>query len=251
MAVIRRRPRIAEPARDERGVMNVRQRFHDDEQGQTVVNVVVLVIVLGAALLSAYLLARTMDAAQSINVKADTIAETGRGINIATDSVVQLSRVNRSAVSINETAKPLDEQLARIVDEAKRINTLAVSINGTAGQINSTAGTINNTGGTINSTAGTINSSATNIRGSASTINQQGAAILDVARRIDIDVRLINENLDVTIGIARLIETDTSNILRQADEAHQNADCIDGKLPGGGADDAHCVAPPRSPGRSG
>ncbi len=242
MAVTRRRPRIAEPARDERGVMNVRQRFHDDEQGQTVVNVVVLVIVLGAALLSAYLLARTMDAAQSINVKADTIAETGRGINLATDSVVQLSRVNRSAVSINETAKPLDEQLARIVDEAKRINTLAVSINGSAQQINGTATTINNTGGTINSTAGTINQSATSIRTSAGGINATAAQILDVAQRIDTDVRLINENLDVTIGIARAIEGDTTNILGQAIEAHDTACGIDDEahLVIGGPADAHC-----------
>ncbi len=230
MAVTRRRPRVAEVARDERGVMNVRDRFHDDEQGQTVVNVVVLVIVLGAALLSAYLLARTMDAAQSINVKADTIAETGRGINIATDSVVQLSRVNRSAVSINETAKPLDEQLARIVEEAERINALAVSINDVAGEINGTAGTINGTAGTINSTAGEINTSATSIRGSAGGINARAAEILDVARRIDDDVRLINENLDVTIGIANQIKFDSGNILGEAISAHDTAACIDQKL---------------------
>lgn len=239
MAVTRRRPRIAELARDERGVMNIRDRLHGDnirdrlhgdEEGQAVVNVVVLVIVIGAALLSAYLLWRTMDTALDIATKADTIAETGRGINIATDSVIQLSRVNRSAASILETAQPLDEQLAAIVEEANSINALAQSINGTAGTINSTAETINGTAGQINSTAGTINTSATSIRGSASQINQLGAAIFDVARRIDTDVALINRNLDGTIGIANDIKGDSGNILREAVEAHDTAACIDEKL---------------------
>lgn len=206
--------------------MRVRQRFHAEDGLATMVSIVVLVVVLGSTGVAAGLLARTMNEANSINEKAADIAATGRGINTATDAVVQLSRTDEVAGSILTTAEPLEGQLAQIVGLAREIDELAASINGTAGAINGTAGKINNTAGAINTTAKGINAEA--------------AAILDVAKRIDVDVQTINENLDDTIAIARAILGDTNNVLVQAVDAHQNAACIDGKVAGSSGTDGHC-----------
>lgn len=206
--------------RTERGAINI-------------TNLIVLLVVLAAAGASAALLASTMDAAQNIKAKARTIARSGQGINIATDSVVQLNRTNETAASILDTAEPLEGKLSQIVDLAAEINGLAASIDGTAGRINDTAGAINDTAGTINSTAATINDTADGI-------NAEAAQILDVAERIDEDVRQINLNLDTTIAVARAISGDTGNIVVQAREAHQTAACIDQRLGGESGADGHC-----------
>lgn len=189
-------------------------------------NLVVLGIVLVALGGASVLLARTLRAAQRINIKAENISKTGRGINIATDAVIQLNRTNETAASILETAEPLEGKLTKVVSLAQSIDRLGGSILSSAGRINSTAGDINSTAGDINSTAQGINAEA--------------AAILDVGRRIDRDVRLINENLDATIAVARAIKGDTGNILGQAKEAHQNAACIDRKVGGSSGADGHC-----------
>lgn len=216
-----------------------RQRRHarasiGSERGAiNVTSVIVLVVVLTAAGVSAALLAQTMDAAQDINAKARNIARTGQGINIATDSVIQLSRTNETAASILDTAEPLEDKLAEIVALAEQINELAASIDGSAGTINATAGTINDTAGTINDTAGAINATAEGI-------NAEAAEILDVATRIDDDVRQINVNLDGTIGLAQAISGDTGNIVTQASAAHQTAACIDQRLGGESGADGHC-----------
>ncbi|MBA3306725.1 MAG: hypothetical protein H0U25_12500, partial [Thermoleophilaceae bacterium] len=117
-----------------------------------------LVVVVGVIGAAAVLLARTVQEAQSINDKAQNIATTGRGINTATDSVVQLTRTNNLARSILKSANPLETQLGGIVSTAQGIDGLAGSINSTAGSINSTAGSINDSAGRINTSAGSINS---------------------------------------------------------------------------------------------
>lgn len=226
MAVMRHWARVAGRARS--------------EEGQAATNVVVLLVVLVAAALTAWLLLQTTIAARNINAKAENISRTGQGINVATDSVIQLNRTNETADSILTTARPLQGQVAQIVDLAKSIDGLAVSINGTARTINGTAREINGTAGTINSTAIEINSTAGTIGNTARGINGKAAEILDVARRIDTDVRLINQNLDVTIGLANAIKGDTGNILGQATEAHVNACEIDRKLAGQQGTDGHC-----------
>jgi methyl-accepting chemotaxis protein len=187
---------------------------------------VILLVVLTAVGTSAGLLYRTLGAANRINEKADSIAESGRGINIATDSVIQLSRTNEVAESILGSAQPLEGQLTDVVALAQEIANLAVSINGSAGTINATAGTINSTASAIGATAGGINSEA--------------AGILAVAKRIDTDVATINRNLDATIEIARAIKDDTGNILGTAISIHRHAGCIDLKLLGGSGSDGHC-----------
>ncbi|MFN2388210.1 MAG: hypothetical protein ABR575_01185 [Actinomycetota bacterium] len=187
-------------------------------------NLIIIGVVVVAVGGAAVLLARTLGAAQSINKKADNISKTGRGINIATDAVIQLNRTNDTAGSILTTAEPLEGKLTKIVDLAKSIDGLGASILSSADRINGTAKEINSTAGTVGETAKGINAVA--------------AEILDVGRRIDNDVRIINQNLDRTIALARAIKGDTGNILAQARAAHQNAACIDRKL--GGPSDNHC-----------
>lgn len=204
----------------------IRDRMRDDAG---IASAIVLVVVLVAVLTSATLLWRTLSAANNINDKAESIAQTGRGINIATDSVIQLTRTNETAESILATADPLEGQLAEVVELAQSIADLAVSIDGTAGAIDGTANEIDSTAGTIGSTARSINSSAD--------------GILAVAGRIDQDVVNINERLDTTIGLARAIKSDTGNILTEALSIHQSATCIDRKAGGEASGDGHCENP--------
>jgi len=227
-------------------------------RGFTIASVIVLVVVVGVIGAAAVLLARTVQEAQSINDKAQNIATTGRGINTATDSVIQLTRTNNLARSILKSANPLETQLGGIVATAQGIDGLAGSINSTAGSINSTAGSINDSAGRINTSAGSINSSAGAINSSAGSINASVGSINDSANRIDslaasilstavkvhADVRLINTNLDVTLSLVSAVKGDTGNILAQAGGANDTAACIDRKLFGQAGDDGDCQGQP-------
>lgn len=242
--------------------------------GFQVTNAIIVLVVLTAAGIAAWQLARVVSAAQSISTKAANISQSGRGINLATDSVIQLDRTNRTAKSILRSARPLQPKLARVVGEAQGIDGVAGSIddsagtidrtagtiNGAAGQINTTAGAINSTAGDINSSAGAINgtagdilvsagdinSSADAINGTAGTINRTASGIdsdaggiLREARQIDRDVFLINFFLNGSIDVAGKIESDTSNILRLGINAEDSAACIDRRV-GGGDPDGDC-----------
>ena len=220
-------------------------------RGFTIASVIVLVVVVGVIGAAAVLLARTVQEAQSINSKAQNIATTGRGINVATDSVVQLTRTNNLARSILKSANPLETQLGGIVATAQGIDGLAGSINSTAGSINSSAGRINSSAGSINSSAGAINSSAGSINASVGSINDSAnridslaASILSTAVKVDADVRLINTNLDVTLSLVTAIKGDTGNILAQAGGANDTAACIDRKLFGQAGEDGDCQGQP-------
>lgn len=224
-----------------------RKRFRGEHGVTNTTNMVVVAVVVVAGLLSVVLLARTTMAANRINHKADRIAQTGRGINIATDSVIQLQRTNETAGSILASAKPLEGKLAEVVTLAQGIDGLAGSINGTAAAINGTGAKINGTAGEIGGSAtkinrtakdinrsataieghaGSINGSAVKINATAKDINAQAAAILDVANRINADVAQINRNLDVTLPIAQGVKSDTGNIVIEATAADRFADCI-------------------------
>jgi hypothetical protein len=209
-----------------------------------VANLVVIAVVAVAGITSAVLLERTTATAHRIDLKAKNIARTGQGINIATDSVVQLSRTNETAASILNTAKPLEPKLAEIVRLAKSvdghagsIDGTAKAINGTGGKINGTASTINKTAKDINGTAGAIQASAISIdgtagkiNGTAKDINFQAAAILDVGKRINNDVSAINQSIDTALGFVSGVKGDTGNILTQAQTADHVAHCIDQRL---------------------
>lgn len=228
----------------------------------------VLLITLIALGVAIWLMVRVLDAAAGINDDASAIARNGRGINTATDAVVQLHRTNETARSILQHAQPLSGQLARIVDRAHAIDGTAgaidttagaidgsaAAINGTAGRITSTAGTIDQTAGAIEGTAGHITTTAGSIEGTAGAINgtaghidstagginTQAANILTRAGKIDNDVRLINVFLEQSIRIGSAIEDDTGDIVAEARNAHHYAACIDQKVGGRRGTDGHC-----------
>ena len=175
------------------------------ERGQATFSLLIVVAVVAVAVI---LLQRTAWHAEHINDKAGVIAQTGGGINTATQAVLKLGRTNELAGSILETAKPLEPKLDEIVR-------LARSIDGLATSINNSAGTINGTARGINATAGTI---------------------LGTARNINDGVAQINTNLDVTLALANAIKNDTGNILTGARAADRELDCIEnGPLTGGGS----------------
>lgn len=175
------------------------------ERGQATFSLLIVILVVAVAVI---LLQRTAWHAEHINDKAGVIAQSGGGINTATQAVLKLGRTNELASSILETAKPLEGELDEIVRLAKSIDGLASSIN--------------NSAGTINGTAKGINSSASTILGTARSIND--------------GVAQINANLDTTLSLATAIRTDTTNILTNARAADRELDCIEnGPLTGNGS----------------
>lgn len=179
-----------------------------DERGQGAVVLVVVVLVVVAAVI---MLIRTNQLAASIQSKTGSIAESGRGINTATDAILQLKTTNELGKSILATSQPLTGQLAKVVELAK-------SIDGTATSINNTAVTVNGTANGINSTA---------------------SGILAVGKSINDGVAQINRNVDTAIELGRKIKADTNNILNEANVAHNQLGCTDEAL-AGTAPDGHC-----------
>ncbi|MCA1684000.1 MAG: hypothetical protein LC708_02585 [Actinobacteria bacterium] len=168
---------------------------------------VTLVLVVAVALLL-----RTATLASDIDGKAENIAKTGRGINTATDAILQLAQTNQLGTSILETSKPLVPTLDKVVAVAKSIDGLATSITGTAVDVNGTAKGINGT----------------------------ASGIQTVARSINTGVETINRNVDTLIGLAKAVKADTANIVGQANLAVKNGACIDSGLPLGSSADGHC-----------
>ena len=179
-----------------------------DERGQGAVVLVVVILVVVAAV---FMLIRTNQLAASIHAKTGAIAETGRGINTATDAILQLRTTNELGKSILETSKPLAGQVGKIVEIAKSIDGLATSIN-------NTAVTVNGTSKSINSTAATI---------------------LTTGKNINDGVATINRNVDTAIDLGRKIKADTGNILNEANVAHNQLACTDEAL-AATAPDGHC-----------
>ncbi len=179
------------------------------ERGQGAIMLVVVAVVLVAAV---GLLLRTATLASEIDSKAANIAKTGRGINTATDAILQLAQTNQLGSSILETSKPLVPTLDQIVNVANSIDGLATSITATAVDVN----------------------------GSARGINGTAGGILTTLRSINNGVAQINRNVDDTIGLARAVRADTASIVDLANTAHRLGSCIDSGLPGGSAADGHC-----------
>jgi cytoskeletal protein RodZ len=221
---------------------------------------VVLVIVLAATGVTALLLARTMRATDRINLKAKNIAKTGQGINSATDSVVLLGRTNETASSILESTKPLAGDLAAMLDQSKALDGLSGSIDASTGAINATVAQLLATANGMSATAGNINSTTKKIaaasadvdgttktvgattnalNGTAKGINASLAGLLDTARKVDNDVKLINQRLDTGLALDKALKVDTGNLLAQTLLTQRYAACLDRKVLGSGAD-SHC-----------
>lgn len=186
-----------------------RVQVRKDEEGQGAIMLVAVTLVLVVAV---FLLIRTTTLASEIDGKATSIAETGRGINSATDAILQLAQTNQLGASILETSKPLVPTLDKVVSVAKSIDGLAGSINGTAVEVNATAKGINATASGITSTLQSINNG----------------------------VETINRNVDTTIGLTRAVKADTNTIVGQGQLARKTGSCINSGLPAGGADSGFC-----------
>jgi methyl-accepting chemotaxis protein len=232
-----------------------------DRKGSSpLLQVVVLVVVLAATGVTALLLARTMRATDRINLKAKTIAKTGQGINTATDSVIQLNRTNETASSILESTKPLAGDLSAMVDQAKALDALSGSLDASTGAINATVAQLLSTANGMSATAGDINATTKKIasasadvdgttkkvgdttnalNGTAKGINTSLAGLLDTARKIDNDVKLINQRLDTGLALDKALKVDTGNLLTQTGLTQRYAACLDRKVLGSGAD-SHC-----------
>ncbi len=158
----------------------MRQRWRPvrDEVGQ---GGVVLIVVLVIVAVTVLFLTRTLVIGIRINDKAEDIARTGRGINTATDAILQLDRTEGFGRTIHESTEPLEGKVNRIIAQAA----------------------------SIDNTASSINNSATSIGGSASSIGGAVSSIQSLARLVDRDARLINENVSGT----RRIAGDIGNVL--------------------------------------
>jgi methyl-accepting chemotaxis protein len=232
----------------------------DRKGSQHLLNFVVLLAVIGATTLTAFLLARTMRATDRINLKAKNIARTGQGINSATDSVIQLSRTNELAGSILASTQPLAGDLAAMVDQAKALDGLSGSLDASTGAINATVAQLLATANGMSATAGDINASTKKIAASsaevdgltkevatstgvlnttAKTINAHLADLLDATKKLGDDVVEINKRVDLGLALDKAIRLDTGNLLAQVALTQRYAACIDRKLAGTGAD-SHC-----------
>jgi len=222
-------------------------------------NVVVLVAVLAALGVVSLLLARTMRATDRINLKAKAIARTGQGINEATDSVIQLNRTNETAASILASTQPLAGDLSSMVDQAKALDDLSGSLDASTGSINATVAQLLATANGMSATAASINSTTKKIAASsadvdgttkavgattgalnatAKAINASLAGLLDTARKVDNDVKLINQRLDTGLALDTALKGDTGNLLAQVLITQHEAACIDQRLLG--PSDGHC-----------
>lgn len=181
----------------------MRQRWRPvrDEQGQ---GVVVLLVVAVVVLVTVFFLSRTVYIGRRINTKASKIAETGRGINTATDAILQLDTTTGLGQSIKNSTEPLEGKSNIIVGQA-------ASIDGTASS--------------INNSANSINSSANGINGAVSSI--QG-----LARLVDRDAQFINDNVRSAITTGADIHGDLGSVIGALAHTENNADRIEGVLCG-------------------
>jgi uncharacterized protein YoxC len=227
---------------------------------QHLLNFVVLLAVIGATMLTGVLLARTMRAADRINLKTKNIARTGQGINSATDSVIQLSRTNELAGSILGSTQPLAGDLAAMVEQAKALDALSGSLDANTGAINGTVAQLLATANGMSATAGDINASTKKVAAtsaeiagitnevskSTGTLNATAkgihahlAELLDTTKKLGYDVAEINKRVDFGLALDRAIRIDTTNLLGQVALTQRYLACIDRKVMGTGAD-SHC-----------
>lgn len=176
------------------------------QSGQGALPVLITVV---AVVIMGYLLARTMNAAVSINKKADTIEKTGSGINTATKVIANLNKTEAIGTSILTTSKPLVPQLTEIDRLGKSIDGLATTING----------------------------NATTILGTIRGVNAEASDILDSTKQILGNVNTISGTLDTIRGVISAVQGDTGAIVPYLRTVHHNANQLDKTLAGGG--DSH------------
>ncbi len=179
----------------------MRQRWRPvrGEDGQGVLTLVLVVIVVAVTV---FFLARTLLLGLSIDEKAEKIAKTGRGINTATDAILQLDRTEGFGRTIHESTEPLEGKVNRIVAQAQ----------------------------SIDNTASSINASAISIGGSANTIGGSVADIQRLARLVDRDAALINRNVRAVIITGNTIHRDLVDVVGALTHTANRANEIAGTI---------------------
>lgn len=157
-----------------------------------------LAIVLAFALYAVIQLSRTTLAAQEIDDTVESIVVSTPAIDQTLDNVPKLDETDATAEQILVAAEPLVGHLESVIASAD-------GILGTAGTINSTAGSINGTVLSIGDTVGSINGTVANIGGTFDVLTPEVASIRN-------EVAMINGRVSIVIGLARAIETDTTDI---------------------------------------
>jgi hypothetical protein len=181
--------------------------FARNEKGQ---GSLPLIITIGAVAFMAFLLARTMNTAISINKKADIIEKGGVGISGSTRVISQLNHTEEVGQSILNTSNPLVPKLTTIDNLGKSIDGLATTIN---------------------------DSVTTSIGTSVKGIGAEVPDILTTLRSINTTVSGISGLLDTTKGILTNVQSDTGMIRSSISNIHHNANRIDTAL--GGFADSH------------
>lgn len=198
------------------------------------------VVVLGALILLG-LLYRTQSNAAEIRELTVQIAESGRGINSYTDSVIQLDRTNKLAASILRSVEPVDENLGGVAALASRIDGSVASIRQSSRSIDGSSASIKKSSVAIRDDVAGLSSTAASINTSLKGVNANAAAILRTAAAIRRGVEAIGTNLAATARITRQILRDARGIDTRLVRTDHLAGCIDNGLngnakcePGGG-----------------
>jgi prophage DNA circulation protein len=107
----------------------------------------------------------------------------------------------------------------------------AASINSTTKKIAASSADVDGTTKAVGATTGALNATA-------KAINASLAGLLDTARKVDNDVKLINQRLDTGLALDKALKADTGNLLAQVMLTQHEAACIDQRLLGPA--DGHC-----------
>lgn len=232
----------------------VTRRFNARSIAVLAVVVTVLTALIG-------LLALTLVTTRRIEAKTERIALTGRGINTATDSIVQLRRAHRSVAAILDATVPIAAKVERIAQLVRSIQTITLSVRSSARGIETSVTGMRPAAASIQASADSLSGSIEGIHDTAretdralggilasmiavgartTRIDAVTAGIAGVAAGIDRDISIINLELDETIGIQRAVRGITQDLLRGVQAANRHAACIDRKLYGRAGDNGDC-----------
>jgi hypothetical protein len=189
------------------------------------------VVLLGSLVLVG-LLYRTQSHAAGIRAKTVQLAKSGRGINSATDAIIQLNRTNELAASILQSVRPVAGNLAGVGSLVSQIDSSVGSIKQHADAIEGSSSSIAQSSAAIRDGVSGISSSAGSISASLQGINANAAGILAAATAIRRGVELISTDLATTARITDQILSDAQGIHTGVERTEHLARCIDNGLNG-------------------
>jgi predicted small metal-binding protein/uncharacterized protein YoxC len=195
-----------------------------------------IAVVSIAALLMVALLYRTQTHTAAIQDKAALIAQSGRGINENTDSLMQLDKTNKLTADIQNSLSPLNQELLGIASLSRSSATNLKSIRSSSSSIEGSSNSIDTSTGAVDQDVGAIADVLPAINTSLNGINANAADILAIAESLERGISLIGTDLSATADVASQILHDATGIHSSLQTTRHYASCIDNGLNGGG----HC-----------